>query len=129
MAARNGKPAETGTEVETTPLEQDVAAANSDAVVQAETVPAGDPRESALAALVYGNSQPETVATPNAELVVDDSEVLDFGGRSKAVVIISYYNQFVGGIVRQARKGQVVKTDAESLARGVRIGALKKLEG
>jgi hypothetical protein len=87
----------------------------------------GDPRESALAALVYGNSTPATVVTPETELVVDDSEVLDFGGRSKAVILFSYYNQFVDGIVRSAKKGQVIKTDADSLARGVRIGALKKI--
>lgn len=124
--ARQGRATDTGAEVETTSLEQDVTEANAGAVAAAETVPAGDPRESALAALVYGNSTPEAVPAPDAELVVDDSEVLDFGGRSKAVILFSYYNQLVDGVVRSARKGQVIKTDAESLERGVRIGSLKK---
>lgn len=130
MATRNsGKAADTettepGTEVQTTSVEQDVA--NTEAVAAAETVTA-DPRESALAALVYGKTEPQEVVTADTELVVDESKVIDFGGRSKAVVIISYYNQFVDGLVKQARKGDVIKTDADSLARGVRIGALKKL--
>lgn len=121
---------EPGTETQTSPVEADVAGADTsaaEAAAAAETVPAADPRESALAALVYGNSQPDTVVTPDTELVVDESTVIDFGGRTKAVVIISYYNQFVDGVVRSARKGDVIKTDAESAARGVRIGALKKL--
>ena len=126
MAARNGKPAETGTEVETTSIEQDVATANAEAVAAAETVPAADPRESALAALVYGNSTPAEVVTPETELVVDDSDVLDFGGRSKAVILFSYYNQLVDGVVRSAKKGQVIATDADSLKRGISIGSLKK---
>jgi hypothetical protein len=113
VAVRNGKP-ETGTETKVSSVESDVA---------------GDPRASALAALVYGASTPDAPITPDAELVVDESEVLDFGGRSKAVVIISYYNQFVDGVVKSARKGQVITTDADSLKRGVRIKALRKLEG
>jgi hypothetical protein len=124
--ARQGRATDTGAEVQTSPLEQDVATANAGAVAAAEVVPAGDPRESALAALVYGNSTPAPVADPAADVIVDDSEILDFGGRSKAVVVISYYNQFVDGLVKSARKGQVVSTDAESLKRGERIGALKK---
>ena len=130
MAPRS-KATDTGAEVETTPLEADVTAetVNAAAVEAAETVPAGDPRESALAALVYGKSQPEQVVTADTELVVDDSQILDFGGRSKAVVIVSYYNQFVDGLVKQARKGDVIKTDAENLERGERIGALRKYEG
>lgn len=134
MATRNsGKAADTettepGTEVQTSPVESDVADTTAaEAAAAAETVPAADPRESALAALVYGNSQPVAVVTPATELVVDDSEVLDFGGRSKAVILFSYYNQFVDGVVRSAKKGQVIKTDADSAARGVRIGALRKL--
>lgn len=110
MAARNAKP-EPGTEVETSSVEADVA---------------GDPRESALAALVMGNSTPDKPITPETELVVDESEILDFGGRSKAVILFSYYNQFVDGVVKAAKKGQVIKTDADSLARGLRIGSLKK---
>jgi hypothetical protein len=119
MATR--KP-ETGTETKVSSVETDVTAPET---VVANVQTEGDPRESALAALVYGS--PEPVVTPETELVVDESEVLDFGGRSKAVILFSYYNQFVDGIVRQAKKGQVIKTDADSLARGVRIGALKKL--
>lgn len=125
MAARNAKP-EPGTEVETSSVEQDVAEQNADAVEAAETVPAGDPRESALAALVMGNSTPDQPVTPETELVVDESEILDFGGRSKAVILFSYYNQFVDGVVKAAKKGQVIKTDAASLERGLRIGSLKK---
>jgi hypothetical protein len=121
MATR--KP-ETGTETKVSSVEQDAAAPET---VVADVQTEGDPRESALAALVYGNSTPATVVTPETELVVDESEVLDFGGRSKAVVLFSYYNQFVDGVVRSAKKGQVIKTDADSLARGVRIGALKKI--
>lgn len=114
MAARSGKPAEPGTEVKVSSVESDVA---------------GDPRASALAALAYGNSTPDKPVTPETVLVIDDSEVLDFGGRSKAVILFSYYNQFVDGLVRSAKKGQVITTDADSLARGLRIGSLKKLEG
>jgi len=110
MATRKPEP---GTEVTTSPVEQDVAA--------------GDPRAGALAALVYGKTEPAEVVTADTELVVDESEVIDFGGRTKAVVLISYYNQFVDGLVKQAKKGQVIKTDADSAARGVRTGALKKL--
>ena len=122
---------EPGTETATTPVEQDISAqdqAATEAVAAAETA-TGDPRESALAALVYGKSQPAEVVTPETEVTVDESNVLDFGGRTKAVVLISYYNQFVDGLVKQAKKGQVIKTDAESAARGVRIGALRKYEG
>jgi hypothetical protein len=124
MAAR--KP-ETGTEVQTTPVESDVTAETVVPEAVAETVPAGDPRESALAALVYGNSTPETPQTPDTALVVDESEVVDFGGRTKAVVLFSQYNQFVDGVVRSARKGKVITTDAESFKRGERLGALKKI--
>jgi hypothetical protein len=126
VAARNGKPAETGTEVETSSIEQDVAEANTEAV-QAEEVPAGDPRESALAALMVAPGEP--VVTAETVVVVDESVVIEFGGRSKAVVLFSHYNQFVDGLVKAARKGDVISTDAENLKRGVRIGALKKLEG
>jgi hypothetical protein len=104
-------------------------AARTGAAPAAETVPAGDPRESALAALVYGNSKPADVVTPETELVVDESKVLDFGGKSRAVVLFAYYNQFVDGLVKSARKGDVIDTDADNLKRGVRIGALRKLEG
>ncbi|QKY78959.1 hypothetical protein Jinkies_11 [Arthrobacter phage Jinkies] len=125
--ARQARATDTGAEVDTTPVEQDVADTTAtEAAAAAETVPAADPRESALAALVYGNSTPETVVTPATELVVDNSEVLDFGGRSKAVILFSYYNQLVDGVVRSAKKGQVISTDAESLKRGERIGSLKK---
>lgn len=124
MAARKPEP---GTEVQTTSVEQDVAAEQNAAAIEgAETVPAGDPRESALAALVYGNSTPEAVVTAETELVVDDSEILDFGGRSKALVTYSYYRQLVDGKPRTAKKGQVIKTDADALAKGVKLGALKK---
>lgn len=105
---------EPGTEVKTSTVESDVA---------------GDPRESALAALVYGNSTPDKPVTPETELVIDESQVLDFGGRSRAVILFSYYNQLVDGLVRSAKKGQVIRTDADSLARGLRIGSLRKLEG
>jgi hypothetical protein len=113
---------ETGTETKVSSVESDAAAPET---VVAEVQTEGDPRESALAALVYGNG-PEPVVTADTELVVDESEVLDFGGRSKGVVLFSYYNQLVDGKFKSAKKGQVVKTDADSLARGVRIGALKK---
>jgi hypothetical protein len=114
---------ETGTETKVSSVEQDATAPET---VVAEVQTEGDPRESALAALVYGNG-PEPVVTADTELVVDESEVLDFGGRSKGVVLFSYYNQLVDGKFKSAKKGQVVKTDADALARGVRIGALKKL--
>ena len=42
------------------------------------------------------------------------------------MILFSYYNQFVDGVVRSAKKGQVIATDAESLKRGERIGSLKK---
>lgn len=121
MATR--KP-ETGTETKVSNVEADGAVAPETVVADIQTE--GDPRESALAALVYGNSTPETVVTAETELVVDDSDVLDFGGRSKGVILFSYYNQFVDGVVRSAKKGQVIATDAESLRRGERIGSLKK---
>jgi hypothetical protein len=121
------KPAETGTEVKTSPVETDVAAAAGDAVEAAETVPAGDPRESALQALLYGKAEP--LITPETEVEVDASNVIDFGGKSKAVVTSSRYNQFVGGLFKQARKGQVITTDADNLKRGIRLKALRKLEG
>ncbi|QDK01892.1 hypothetical protein SEA_VIBAKI_11 [Arthrobacter phage Vibaki] len=110
-------PAETvepGTETVTTPVEQDVAQA--------------DPRASALAALVYGNTA-EPVITADAEIPVDTSNVQDFGGRSRAVVLFSRYNQFVDGKFKTAKKGDVIDTDADHLKRGVRIKALRKLEG
>jgi hypothetical protein len=116
---------ETGTETAVTPVEQDLAGQNADALAAAE--PVADPRDSALAALLAGEADP--VITPADEPVIDTSNVLDFGGKSKAVVLFSRYNQFVDGGFKQARKGNVIATDAESLKRGVRIGALKKLEG
>jgi len=116
---------EPGTETVTTPVEQDVAQGEQDA---AATVPAADPRASALAALVYGNTA-EPVITADTEIPVDESTVQDFGGRSRAVVLFSRYNQFVDGKFRTAKKGDVIDTDAESLKRGIRIKALRKLEG
>lgn len=119
---------ETGTEVQTTPVEQDVAETqaeqNAEALAAAE--PVADPRESALAALLSGETA-APVIKPSDEPEVDTSNVIDFGGRSKAVVLFSRYNQFVDGAFKQARKGAVIATDADSLKRGVRIGALKKL--
>jgi hypothetical protein len=110
---------ETGAET----AEQDVAAA--EALAGAE--PAADPRDSALANLLNGT--PEPAVTPADEPAVDVSNVQDFGGRSRAVVLVSYYNQFVDGVVKGTRKGAVIDTDAESLKRGIRIKALRKLEG
>jgi hypothetical protein len=121
------KAAETGTETQVSPVEQDVADTqaeqNTDALAAAE--PAADPRESALAALLSGEADP--VITPADEPEIDASNVLDFGGKSKAVVLFSRYNQIVDGLFTRARKGDVIATDADSLKRGVRIGALKKL--
>jgi len=122
------KPAETGTEVVTTSIEQDVTdptVADQNAAALAAAEPAADPRESALAALLNGEADP--VITPADEPEIDVSNVLDFGGRSKAVVLFSRYNQIVDGLFTKARKGDVIATDADSLKRGVRIGALKKL--
>jgi hypothetical protein len=104
---------EPGTETAVTPVEQDVAA---------------DPRDSALAALLSGNPA-EPVITADAEIPVDESNVQDFGGRSRAVVLYSHYNQFVDGVFKSAKKGDVIDTDADSLKRGIRIKALRKLEG
>jgi hypothetical protein len=123
------KPTEPGTETKVSPVEQDVeqdvAEQNTDALAQAE--PVADPRDSALAALLAGEADP--VITPTDEPEIDTSNVLDFGGKSKAVVLFSRYNQIVDGLFTRARKGDVIATDAENLKRGVRIGALKKLEG
>lgn len=119
------KAAETGTETAVTPVEQDLAEQNTEALAAAE--PVADPRDSALAALLAGEADP--VITPADEPEIDTSNVLDFGGRSKAVVLFSRYNQIVDGLFTRARKGDVIATDADSLKRGVRIGALKKLEG
>ena len=118
MASR--KP-ETGTETKVSNVEADAVAPET---VVADIQTEGDPRESALAALMYGETAP--VVTAETEVEVDESEVLDFGGRSKGVILFSYYNQFVDGVVRSAKKGQVIATDAESLRRGERIGSLKK---
>lgn len=112
-AAKAEAPAEPGTETQTTSVEQDVAA---------------DPRDAALANLLSGTPA-DPVITADAEIPVDESNVADFGGRSRAVVLFSYYNQFVDGVVRSARKGDVIDTDAESLKRGIRVKALRKLEG
>ena len=120
-AARAAKPAET--ETVGTAIEQDLAEQNTEALAAAE--PVADPRESALAALLSGEADP--VIPADVEPIVDDSVVLDFGGNTKAVVLFSRYNQFVDGLFTRARKGDVIKTDAASLKRGVRIGALKKL--
>ena len=114
----------TGAEVKTTPIEQDVAQPAAPApapVVQSEA----DPRESALAALVNGTADP--VITADQVVEIDTSNVTYFGGKSKAVVLFSRYHQFVDGLFTKARKGDVIATDAESLKRGVRLGALKKL--
>jgi len=119
MATR--KP-ETGTETKVSNVESDAAAPET---VVADVQTEGDPRESALAALMYGETAP--VVTADTEVEVDESEVLDFGGRSKGVILFSYYNQLVDGKFKSAKKGQVIKTDADSLARGVRIGALRRL--
>ena len=117
--------AETGAEIQTTPIEQDVT--TDVAPEQAPAVePQADPRQSALAALVYGH-EPQPVVTADTEVKVDESTVIDFGGRSKAVVLFSRYNQLTDGEFKQARKGDVIATDAESLKRGVKIGALRKL--
>ena len=107
-------PVEPGTETVTTPVEQDVAQA--------------DPRNAALANLLGGGTA-EPVITADAEIPVDESNVQDFGGRSRAVVLFSRYNQFVDGKFKTAKKGDVIDTDAESLKRGIRIKALRKLEG
>jgi hypothetical protein len=116
---------ETGTETQTTALELDVATAPpAPAVTAAETEP--DPRESALAQLVYGHA-PQEVVTADSEPEVDPSTVIDFGGRSKGVVLFSRYNQMVDGEFKQARKGDVIATTADKLADGVKIGALRKL--
>jgi len=125
MATQRGKAAsETGTETQTTALELDVATAPpAPGVTAAE--PEGDPRDSALAALVYGT--PDAVVTPDTEVEIDASNVIDFGGRSKAVVLFSRYNQLVDGEFKQARKGDVIATTAEALKRGERLGALRKL--
>ena len=125
-AAASENTTDTGAEVQTTPIEQDVAQPTPPAPAP-ELQEQADPRASALAALVNGTAEP--VIPEDTPVVVDDSEVLDFGGRSKAVVLFSRYNQIVDGLFKQARKGAVIKTDAESLKRGERIGALKKLEG
>lgn len=129
MAAARAKTAETGTETGATSVEQDVATTqaeqNAEALAAAE--PVADPRESALAALLSGEADP--VITPTEEPAIDTSNVLDFGGKSKAVVLFSRYNQIVDGVFTQARKGDVIATDADNLKRGVRIGALRKLEG
>jgi hypothetical protein len=128
MAAARAKTAETGTETGTTPVEQDVATPDALAVAALEAAePVADPRESALAALLSGEADP--VITADEEPAVDASNVLDFGGKSKAVVLFSRYNQIVDGVFTQARKGDVIATDADNLKRGVRIGALRKLEG
>ena len=124
MAAPQKARTSTGAEVQTSSIEQDVAPATAP-VPAPEIQPEADPRQSALAALVNGTAEP--VITADAEVPVDDSVVLDFGGRSKAVVLFSRYNQLVDGLFTRARKGDVIKTDAASLKRGVRIGALKKL--
>jgi hypothetical protein len=116
----------TGAEVKTTPIEQDVAQPSAPVdppVVQAEA----DPRDSALANLLNGT--PDPVITEDQVVAVDESNVIDFGGKSRAVVVFSRYHQFVDGIFTKARKGDVIDTDADSLKRGIRIGALRKLEG
>jgi hypothetical protein len=110
---------EPGTETATTPVEQDVAAAEQQA----------DPRESALANLLAGGATAEPVITADAEIEIDESNVQEFGGRSRAVVLFSRYNQFVDGKFKTAKKGDVIDTDAANLKRGVRIKALRKLEG
>lgn len=112
-AAKTETPAEPGTETETTAVEQDVAQA--------------DPRASALANLRNGTAEP--VITADAEVEIDVSNVQDFGGRSRAVVLFSRYNQIVDGKFVTAKKGDVIDTDADSLKRGIRIKALRKLEG
>lgn len=104
-------------------VEQDFAEQNTEALAAAE--PVADPRDSALAALLSGEADP--VITADAEPEIDVSNVLDFGGNSKAVVLFSRYNQLVDGLFTKARKGDVISTDAAALKRGVRIGALKKL--
>lgn len=117
--------AETGAEVQTSAIEQDVAQGAAPAPAP-EVEPQADPRQSALAALVMGHA-PQEVVTADTEVKVDESTVIDFGGRSKGVVLFSRYNQLVDGGFKQARKGDVIATDAEGLKRGVRIGALRKL--
>lgn len=127
MAPQRGSKAapETGTETQTTALELDVATAPPAAAIAAAE-PETDPRDSALAALVYGTG-PQDVITADTEVEVDASVVIDFGGRSKAVVTFSRYNQLVDGEFKQARKGDVIATDADALKRGIAIGALRKL--
>lgn len=97
-----------------TPVEQDVAQP--------------DPRGSALANLLAGTTA-EPVIAADAPVAVDESNVQDFGGRSRAVVLFSRYNQLIDGKVKTAKKGDVIDTDANSLKRGIRIKALRKLEG
>ncbi|WNN95962.1 hypothetical protein SEA_HIRKO_10 [Arthrobacter phage Hirko] len=120
---------EPGTEPQTTPAEQDVTAQNEAAAAAALAAaePQADPRDSALAKLLSGTAEP--AITPADEPEIDVSNVQDFGGRSRAVVLFSRYNQFVDGIVKTARKGDVIDTDADNLKRGIRIKALRKLEG
>lgn len=115
--------AETGAEIDVTPIEQDVTSAPPAPALTVE--PQVDPRASALAALVSGTADP--VITADAVVEIDTSNVLDFGGKTKAVVQFSRYHQMVDGLFTHARKGDVISTDAESLKRGVRVGALKKL--
>lgn len=115
--------AETGAEIQTSPIEQDVTSAPPAPALTVD--PQVDPRDSALAALLSGTADP--VITADAPVVVDESNVIDFGGRSKGVVLFSRYHQMVDGLFMHARKGDVISTDAENLKRGVRIGALRKL--
>jgi len=132
MATRNAakatpetERAETGAEIQTSAIEQDVAGGTPPAPLP-EPDAQVDPRESALAALVMGHA-PQPVVTADTVVEVDESNVIDFGGRSKGVVLFSRYNQLVDGGFKQARKGDVISTDAENLKRGVKIGALRKL--
>lgn len=114
----------TGAEVQTTPIEQDVAGGTPpETALPIE--PQVDPRQSALAALVSG--EPDPVITADAVVAVDTSNVIDFGGRSKGIVLVSRYHQKVDGLFKSARKGDVIATTADQLARGVQIKALKKL--
>lgn len=81
-----------------------------------------DPRAAALANLT--GAAPAAPAQPEAPAEADAAEALDFGGKVLAVVLTTRYNQKVNGDFTQARKGDTIKTTAERVARGVKIGAL-----
>jgi hypothetical protein len=60
---------------------------------------------------------------------IDISTAKDFGGDVVVLVLFDLYRVKVDGLVRVARRGDLIKLSEHDAKRGARIGGVKKIEG